>query len=119
MVYCSLYRMIVYILFYQDPVTREDNWFYPFKRQLIKFFLSASALIFMVRIFVICLSVILVNGHLLRGSNTAVYYTLAQQSCGGLSPRTTKLWRGYRVCPVRMYVSTYIRTFVRSYVNPL
>ena len=32
----------------QDPVTREDNWFYPFKRQLVKFFLSASALIFMV-----------------------------------------------------------------------
>ena len=74
MVYCSLYRMIVYILFYQDPVTREDNWFYPFKRQLIKFFLSASALIFMVRIFVICLSVILVNGHLLRGINTAIYF---------------------------------------------
>ena len=36
-----------------------------------------------------------------------------------LSPRTTKLWRGYRVCPVRMYVSTYVRTFVRSYVHPL
>ena len=33
-----------------------------------------------------------------------------------LSPRTTKLWRGYRVCPVRMYVSTYVRTFVRSFV---
>ena len=31
-----------------------------------------------------------------------------------LSPRTTKLWRGYRVCPVRMYVSTYVRTFVCS-----
>ena len=38
---------------------------------------------------------------------------------GFLSPRTTKLWRGYRVCPVRMYVSTYVRTFVRSYVHPL
>ena len=36
-----------------------------------------------------------------------------------LSPRTTKLWRGYRVCPVRMYVSTYVRTYVRSYVHPL
>ena len=33
-----------------------------------------------------------------------------------LSPRTTKLWRGYRVCPVRMYVSTYVRTNVRSFV---
>ena len=33
-----------------------------------------------------------------------------------LSPRTTKLWRGYRVCPVHMYVSTYVRTFVRSFV---
>ena len=33
-----------------------------------------------------------------------------------LSPRTTKLWRGYRVCPVRMYVSTYVRTYVRSLV---
>ena len=33
-----------------------------------------------------------------------------------LSPRTTKLWRGYRVCPVRMYVSTYVRTYVRSFV---
>ena len=31
-----------------------------------------------------------------------------------LSPRTTKLWRGYRVCPVRMYVSTYVRSFVCS-----
>ena len=36
-----------------------------------------------------------------------------------LSPRTTKLWRGYRVCPVRMYVSTYVRTYVRSYVHLL
>ena len=33
-----------------------------------------------------------------------------------LSPRTTKLWRGYRVCPVRMYVSTYVCTYVRSFV---
>ena len=33
-----------------------------------------------------------------------------------LSPRTTKLWRGYRVCPVRMYVSTYVRTYIRSFV---
>ena len=32
-----------------------------------------------------------------------------------LSPRTTKLWRGYRVCPIRMYVSTYVRTFVRMF----
>ena len=31
-----------------------------------------------------------------------------------LSPRTTKLWRGYRVCPVCMYVSTYVRMFTRS-----
>ena len=31
-----------------------------------------------------------------------------------LTPRTTKLWRGYRVCPVRMYVSTYVRSFVCS-----
>ena len=29
-----------------------------------------------------------------------------------LSPRTTKLWRGYRVCPIRMYVHTCIHTFV-------
>ena len=36
-----------------------------------------------------------------------------------LSPRTTKLWRGYRVCPVRMYVSTYVRTYIRSYVHLL
>ena len=34
-----------------------------------------------------------------------------------LSPRTTKLWRGYRVCPVRMYVSTYVRTYVRTFVR--
>ena len=34
-----------------------------------------------------------------------------------LSPRTTKLWRGYRVCPVRMYVSTYVRTFVRMFTR--
>ena len=25
-----------------------------------------------------------------------------------LSPRTTKLWRGSRVCPVRMYVRTFV-----------
>ena len=35
-------------------------------------------------------------------------------SVASLSPRTTKLWRGYRVCPVRMYVSTYVRSFVCS-----
>ena len=34
-----------------------------------------------------------------------------------LSPRTTKLWRGYRVCPVRMYVSTYVRSFVRMFTR--
>ena len=34
-----------------------------------------------------------------------------------LSPRTTKLWRGYRVCPVRMYVSTYVRMYVRTFVR--
>ena len=34
-----------------------------------------------------------------------------------LSPSTTKLWRGYRVCPVRMYVSTYVRTFVRMFTR--
>ena len=39
------------------------------------------------------------------------------QGCGLLSPRTTKLWRGYRVCPVRMYVSTYVRTFVRMFTR--
>ena len=33
-----------------------------------------------------------------------------------LSPRSTKLWRGYRVCPVRMYVSTYVSTYVRPFV---
>ena len=33
-----------------------------------------------------------------------------------LSPRITKLWRGYGVCPVRMYVRTYERTYVRSFV---
>ena len=32
-----------------------------------------------------------------------------------LSPRTTKLWRGYRVCPVRMYVRSYVRTFVHMF----
>ena len=31
-----------------------------------------------------------------------------------LSPRTTKLWRGYRVCPVCVYVRTYVRSFVCS-----
>ena len=31
-----------------------------------------------------------------------------------LSPRTKKLWRGYRVCPVRMYVRAYVRSFVCS-----
>ena len=31
------------------------------------------------------------------------------QSSGTLlSPRTTKLWRGYRVCPVRMYVRSFV-----------
>ena len=25
-----------------------------------------------------------------------------------LSPRTTKLWRGYMVCPVRLYVCSYV-----------
>ena len=36
-----------------------------------------------------------------------------------LFPRTTQLWREYRVCPVRMYVRTYVCTFVRSYVHLL
>ena len=44
--------------------------------------------------------------------------TESRKSQVSLSPRTTKLWRGYRVCPVRMYVSTYVRTYVRSYVHP-
>ena len=34
---------------FQDPITKEDNWFYPFRRQLLKFFLSASLLVLMVR----------------------------------------------------------------------
>ena len=34
-----------------------------------------------------------------------------------ISPRTTNLWRGYRVCPVRMYVSTYVRSFVRMFTR--
>ena len=34
-----------------------------------------------------------------------------------LSPRTRELWRGYRVCPVHMYVCkyTYVRMYVRKY----
>ena len=35
------------------------------------------------------------------------YYPLAQQ----------KLWRGYRACPVCMYVSTYVRSFVRMFTR--
>ena len=30
-------------------------------------------------------------------------------------PRTTKLWREYRICPVCMYVSMYVRTFVHIF----
>ena len=43
------------------------------------------------------------------------HFNLTYSDKSLLSARTTKLWRGYRVCPVRMYVSTY----VRSYVHPL
>ena len=32
-----------------------------------------------------------------------------------LSPRITKLWRGYRVCPISMYVSKYVCLFVRMF----
>lgn len=35
--------------FKQDPVTMEKNWFYPFKRQLMKYFCSCTTLFFMVR----------------------------------------------------------------------
>ena len=33
-----------------------------------------------------------------------------------LSPHSTKLWRGYRVCPVRN-VRKYVRTYERTYVH--
>ncbi|KAL5011371.1 hypothetical protein ScPMuIL_009922 [Solemya velum] len=32
----------------QDPVTKEDDWFYPWKMRLVKFLLSAITLLFMV-----------------------------------------------------------------------
>ena len=51
----------------------------------------------------------------LRHAATGKLSLSTQQKMGTfLSPRTTKLWRGYRVCPVRMYVSTYVRSFVCS-----
>ena len=47
----SLYNYVYICGFlFQDPVTQETNWFYPFKRQILKFMLSGSALIFMVSI---------------------------------------------------------------------
>lgn len=32
----------------KDPVTQEPNWFYPFKKQMLKFAISISTLLFMV-----------------------------------------------------------------------
>ncbi|XP_060078280.1 anoctamin-4-like [Ylistrum balloti] len=32
----------------KDPVTSEENWFYPVKRQIVKYIFSASTLLFMV-----------------------------------------------------------------------
>lgn len=34
----------------KDPVTQEPNWFYPFKRQILKFTISVSTLLFMMMI---------------------------------------------------------------------
>nr|XP_011431270.2 anoctamin-4 isoform X4 [Crassostrea gigas] len=34
----------------KDPVTQEPNWFYPFKRQILKFTVSVSTLLFMMMI---------------------------------------------------------------------
>uniref|UniRef100_K1PX34 Anoctamin n=1 Tax=Magallana gigas TaxID=29159 RepID=K1PX34_MAGGI len=34
----------------KDPVTQEPNWFYPFKRQILKFTVSVSTLLFMMLI---------------------------------------------------------------------
>ncbi|XP_052795282.1 anoctamin-4-like isoform X2 [Mya arenaria] len=44
----------------KDPVTQEANWFYPFKRQLIKFTISASALLFMIMLVFVSLAAVVV-----------------------------------------------------------
>ncbi|KAL5011379.1 hypothetical protein ScPMuIL_009930 [Solemya velum] len=44
----------------KDPVTEDDNWFYPVKRQLMKFFLSTSSLLFMVFLVIISVGGVIV-----------------------------------------------------------
>ncbi|CAG5134636.1 unnamed protein product [Candidula unifasciata] len=44
----------------KDPVTQEDNWFYPFRRQVIKFTTSCSVLFIMVAVVIMTVVAIIV-----------------------------------------------------------
>ncbi|XP_048243389.1 anoctamin-4-like isoform X2 [Haliotis rufescens] len=43
-----------------DPVTNEETWFYPLKRQLLKFTTSASVLIFMISVVLISVTGVII-----------------------------------------------------------
>ena len=111
MIHKKLFKSISYSCFRRVHV----NFFYNSKfdltaKSLVTNSVVISRVLCMLKYLIVCYSFMSLS-HILISQN--IWFIPL------LSPRTTKLWRGYRVCPVRMYVSTYVRTFVRSYVHPL